>query len=156
MEIEVKPEKLFFSEGWIESYFRIPCSVDKNSLTSIGKLKAFIEPVGIKMQVIQEEDDDGVLQGYMRFSVDVRKYRRMTNRGAGRSCSRTMVKKYKRCKVSELKVKLQTMKKSEIIAELGCPKSTFYRILKNINLNSSQYDKRQIWDFTSANKVKKG
>ena len=44
-----------------------------------------------------------------------------------------MGKRYKECTVSELKAKLESgMKKSEIIAELGCPKATFYRILKNI------------------------
>ena len=44
------------------------------------------------------------------------------------------------------------MKISEIIKELGCPKATFYRILKNIEADERDNlmsGRESIWNYTS-------
>ena len=74
-----------------------------------------------------------------------------TTRNAGRKKDFTMNERYKNCTISELKIKLESgMKKSDIIAELGCPRSTFYRILKNIeNINVYKMGEDSIWLYTN-------
>lgn len=129
----------------------IPCHIlvydDREEEHKLAVLKECLSKVGIELTANRGEMCD-----YLNFRIDFEKFDKITGRNAGRKKDRTMKDRYKPCTVSQLKTKLsQGMKKSEIIQELGCPKPTFYRILKHIDRLNWDWEFLQdcsIWDFT--------
>ena len=88
----------------------------------------------------------------LSFTINNDIYDQVIKRGAGRKKDYTMQERYKDCTISELKEKLKIMKKVDIMKELGCPKATFYRILKNIKAVDAFDDEdtanTSIWWYT--------
>ena len=82
----------------------------------------------------------------LSFSIHKETYEKVVNRNAGRKKDYHMNERYQSCTVAQLEEKMKKMKKQDIILELGCPKMTFYRILKNINWEEKEVS---IWKFTS-------
>lgn len=135
--------------------------ITEDELKTLSILKEVLKKSGIDLRVTHyvdeyfEEEKNGI---YISFKE--KKVAEKITRNAGRKKDYSMFEKYKECTVSELKTKLDSgMKKSEIIAELRCPKATFYRILKNIEkidvLYTTEPDEmadhlnRSIWLYTS-------
>lgn len=132
-------------------YASVICSIHDDDTHDLAVLKEYLEKVGISMRATRYDVTD-----ILFFSIDKEKYDKVVKRRAGRKKDYHLAEKYKECKVSELREMLKTMKKCEIIKELGCPKRTFYNILKNIEEaedyiaceNERGYDP-SIWDYTS-------
>ena len=99
----------------------------------LAVLKEALQNVGIELSLSKINNSD-----ILMFSLH--HYKEKTSRNAGRKKDYSMHSKYKECTVSELKMRLLTMKKSEIIKDLGCPKSTFYRILNNLKERECIFD----------------
>lgn len=134
-----------------DDYSIVTCKIADNEIHNLAVLKNCLEKIGITMNAQRYEEWDT-----LSFKINFETFNKITNRGAGRKKDYSMEKRYKECKVSELKMKLETMKKCDIITELGCPKTTFYRILKNIEEDKTYIDFEKkmgidpsIWDFTS-------
>jgi len=146
-EIELKKNQ----EDRTRDYASVICKISDDNIHELAVLKEYLEKVGIRMRATRYDITD-----ILFFSIDKEKYDKVVKRGAGRKKDYHLAEKYKECKVSELKEMLKTMKKCEIIKELGCPKRTFYNILKNIEEEEAYiaYEKEQgydlsIWNFTS-------
>ena len=132
-------------------YITIACSIPDDQIHELAILNEHLERVGISLKVTRYEGTD-----ILGFKINNESYKKATCRGAGRKKDHNMAARYKECSVAELKVKLGTMKKSEIIKELGCPKATFYRILNNLKVDGcnmenidSLFDDDSIWIYTS-------
>lgn len=132
-------------------HIAIACHIPDDKIHELAILNEHLERVGISIRVTRHDVTD-----ILSFKINNESYKKATCRGAGRKKDHDMAARYKECSVAELKVKLSTMKKSEIIKELGCPKATFYRILKNLKAYESDYDnppswieKDSIWIYTS-------
>ena len=128
----------------------VACSISNmfpENIHELAILQEYLAKVGISLSVTKHEYTD-----IMSFVIDFDTFDKVTGRNAGRKKDRTMGKRYKECTVSELKTKLQTMKNCDIIAELECPKITFYRIMKNIKSAENEgyiSDNDSIWEYTS-------
>ena len=131
----------------------IPCHIhadDEDEIHKLAVLKECLEKVGIELTV-DTADEEG-MRDYLMFKIDFDKFDTATSRRAGRKKDYTMDKRYKSCTVAELKEKLDKgMKKTEIMRELGCPKPTLYRIIKNLDgfWDKKHFQDYDIWDFTS-------
>lgn len=144
IEIELKNGISKFNDGYSSIICRIR-EEDEESMHKLAVLKDCLNKVGIKMEAVRSDCTD-----LLTFKIDFDTFEKVTNRGAGRKKDYDMGKKYKECTVGELKEKLKTMKKSEIAEELGCPRMTLYRILKNMESSlSADLDTMSIWFFTS-------
>ena len=128
----------------------IPCHIygdREEEVHKLAVLKECLFKVGIELTA-----DRGEVCDYLNFAINFEKFDKITGRNAGRKKDKTMKDRYKPCTVSQLKMKLnQGMKKSEIIQELGCPKPTFYRILKHLDGLNWDWEFLQdcsIWEFT--------
>lgn len=122
---------------------------DSDSMHRLAVLKECLDKVGIEMTAVRYEDEK---TDVLSFKIDFETFSKVTQRGAGRKKDYSMSERYKKCTVSELKTKLESMKKCEIIEELGCPKATFYRILKNIaaaEVKNLVNGNDSIWYYTS-------
>lgn len=115
-----------------KDYATVICKVVDDHIHDLAVLKEYLDKVGINMSLSRYDTTD-----ILSFSIDNDTYNKMVKRGAGRKKDYTMRERYEECTVSELKTKLETMKRVDIIKELGCPKATFYRILKNIKKYNS-------------------
>ena len=127
----------------LDDYVLVSCNIPKDT-HELAVLKELLGKVGITMSA-----SHGSYSDMLSFRIDYETFDKVTSRGAGRKKDITMKNRYKECTVAELKEKLKTMKKSEIIEDLGCPSMTFYRILKNINLDDESDQDMSIWHFTS-------
>lgn len=123
--------------------FFIVCKIEsEREIHDLAVLKEYLDKVGIEMNLSKYPS------GYtLSFGIDKNEYDRVVKRNAGRKKDYDMADRYKDCKVSELKKKLKTMKKTEIIKELGCPKTTFYRLLKVLPIDEDWADDCSIWNF---------
>ena len=146
---EIKLEKT--SEARESNYASIICHISEDGIHELATLKDYLLKVGISMRATRYESAD-----ILTFMIDKEKYEKVVKRGAGRKKDYSMEEKYKKCTVSELKKMLETMKKSDIIKELECPKRTFYNILNNIKeaeeFLDAEYEQGydpSIWDYTS-------
>lgn len=132
---------------WKDSYSVVTCTIADDEIHKLAVLKECLAKVGIDMSAQRYEECDT-----LSFEIDFETFNKVTNRGAGRKKDYSMDERYKQCTVSELKKKLDTMKKCDIIKELGCPKATFYRILNNIEKDKGVIESEpnmSIWHFTS-------
>ena len=129
-----------------KSYVSVACKLIPDSIHGLAILKELLEKVGIELFA---SHDESINMDILTFKINYETYNKMLSRKAGRKKDCCMESRYKPCTVSELKMKLKTMKNTEIIKELGCPKATFYRILKHIEGRRGIGD-RSIWEFTSS------
>lgn len=129
-----------------KTYVSVACKFIPESIHELAILKELLEKVGIRVHASHAEEIDMDILG---FSINYDTYNKIVYRKAGRKKDCCMESRYQSCTVSELKLKLKTMKNTEVIKELGCPKATFYRILKNIEGRRGIGD-RSIWEFTSS------
>jgi len=146
---EIKLDKK--PESRISNYTSVTCSISEDSAQELAILKDYLYKVGISVKATRYESTD-----VLTFIIDKEKYDKVVKRGAGRKKDYKLEEKYKKCTVSELKKMIETMKKSDIIKELGCPKRTFYNILNNIKeaeeFLDAEYEQGcdpSIWDYTS-------
>lgn len=108
----------------------------------LQELSGILDKVGVSL-------DLSATHGHkmLSISIDYDTYNRVTGRGAGRKKDPDMADRYRPCTVSKLNKLLNSgKKKSEIIEYLGCPKMTFYRILKNMEGAPAR---ASIWDYTT-------
>ena len=122
---------------------------DKN-LDELAALSKLMERVGVSVEVNRNKNPEtGLSYDFIVMKVNKEQYRNAVTRKAGRKPD--FDKKYDRygkCTVRELQEKLKTMTKSDIAKELGCPRMTLYRILRNISENKPDPD-TSIWHYTS-------
>ena len=143
-EIKLVLERDIDTKSFNDTYSSVVCEIKDDNIHSLAVLKECLSKVGITLEAKRYEHND-----ILNFKIDFETFNKVTKRGAGRKKDYSMEKKYKKCTVSELKTKLKTMKKCDIIEELECPKATFYRILKNIELDNIAEDEDSIWLYTS-------
>ena len=144
--------KLVKDENREEETESVAMTVNHPDVHELAVLKEKLGAVGVKMSLVMDRGSDhGVLIFGFRDE-----YVRNKTRCAGRKKDYKMEQRYKECTVSELKMKLKTMKRCDIIAELGCPKTTFYRIINKLKElecdfenEDSLVDDVSIWIYTS-------
>ena len=126
--------------------------ISEGDLTTLAFLKEILSKFDIELDVTHHIYDekhayDSVFIHYKRENM-----LKKATRNAGRKKDFEMAYRYKECTVSELKMKLDSgRKKSDIIAELGCPRTTFYRILRNLGkeIDLDLYGSDSIWMYTN-------
>ena len=136
----------------ILSEIRVCCP--NNDLHELAVLKEKLEAVGVGFRVGKTKNGSNMLV----FDFEDVNCKVNRTRNAGRKPEK-MDEKYNDCTVYGLKEMLKTMKKVDIIKELGCPKSTFYRVLKNIEAKNIdiygpldvdlECDRNSIWEYTN-------
>lgn len=136
----VKDEKKALS-NYHDDYISVICEISEQNIHELAILKEYLGKVGITVNAVRYPQTD-----ILSFSIQKETYEKVVNRNAGRKKDYNMNKRYKSCTVAQLDEKIKTMKKQDIINELGCPKMTFYRILKNIDWEAKDMS---IWEFTS-------
>lgn len=126
--------------------------ITEEDLQSLSLLKEILSKSGATLDVTHNIQRDGTEYNSIYIYMNEDKVAVKTTRNAGRKQQLFKNGKYKECTVSELKMKLESgMKKTEIINELGCPKATFYRILKNLgeDIEHEDVQMHSIWIYTT-------
>jgi len=96
-----------------------------------------------------QNPETGLSYDFIVMKVDEEQYKAALTRKAGRKPDfKKKYDMYGKCTVGELQERLKTMTKSDIARELGCPRMTLYRILKNIAENHPDSE-TSIWHYTS-------
>lgn len=124
------------------------------NLQELALLKDLLEKVGIQVKAYDYTDSNSLA---LSFNIDYSKYNTATTRKAGRKFSYNKEQEhgYAPCTVEELHERIKTNpNKSALAAELGCHRTTLYRILKKLEDNKwyeddDYYRKRSIWSHTS-------
>lgn len=124
-----------------DDYISVICEISEQNIHELAVLKEYLGKVGIMVNAVRYPQTD-----ILSFSINKETYEKVVNRNAGRKKDYHMNERYKSCTVTQLEEKMKIMKKQAIINELGCPKMTFYRILKNIDWEKKDMS---IWEFTS-------
>jgi len=122
---------------------------DKN-LDELAAFANLMERVGISVDITRNQNPEtGLSYDFIVMKVDEEQYKAALTRKAGRKPDfNKKYDMYGKCTVGELQEKLKTMTKSDIARELGCPRMTLYRILKNIAENHPDPE-TSIWHYTS-------
>lgn len=141
VEIALVKDEKKPSITWHDDYISVICEISEQNIHELAVLKEYLEKVGIMVNAVRYPGTD-----ILSFSIHKETYEKVVNRNAGRKKDYHMDERYKSCTVAQLDAKMKTMKKQDIINELGCPKMTFYRILKNIDWDAKDMS---IWHFTS-------
>lgn len=127
----------------------IQSSLHEHTIEDLACLNSLLKKVGIELN-LKTVKSDGYEHNLLRISIDSDTYINRTTRHAGRCMDANKHGRYKECSVMEFKEMLDTMKHREIIAELKCPRATFYRILKNLReLDDWDNNTISIWFYTA-------
>ena len=123
--------------------------IHENTAHDLACLNSLLNEVGISLS-LKHKTMDGYRCDLLCISLDTNAYIQKTNRHAGRKVTANKHGLYTECTVSELKEMLDTMKQREIIEHLKCPKSTFYRILRNLREQGNwENNQLSIWYYTT-------
>ena len=124
-------------------------SLSENKLDELAVMEEILQKFGVSIEVKRYESTGTSGYDIVTMKVDEKQYKKATTRHAGRKANFSeKYDKYNACTVKELQEKLQTMTKTKIAEELGCPRMTLYRILKNIEQQSPD-GSVSIWHYTS-------
>lgn len=133
--------------GWVSFTAH---SLTEQSLNELAAMAEQLEKVGVSLEISRKENTEtGVSYDFVVLKVNEERYQSVITRHAGRKADfDRKYDTYGKCTVAELQEKLKTMKKTDIAKELGCPRMTLYRILRNISENNPDAD-TSIWHYTS-------
>ena len=126
-------------------------TLSDEKLEELSELAEKLKKAGVSLSITRYETTESE-SGYdiMQFQVDEEQFLSVTTRHAGRKPDfSAKYDKYKKCTVQQLREKLQTMSKTKIAEELGCPRMTLYRIIKNIEKMEPD-ETMSIWHFTTG------
>ena len=145
MSEQYKRRKDSIDSGYLNLWKSHISQIDMDTLAHFAEL---LSKVGVELKVKHTPHGNIV-----SFFINYETFNKTVTRKAGRKKDYAMGNRYKPCTVSELKAKLESgMKNLQIIEELGCPKSTFYKILNNLKKDENLFDHIKddsIWDYTS-------
>ena len=125
----------------------------KSFFNELALLQALLKKVGIELCAFEYAESDTLL---LTFRIDLTTYNRKTTRKAGRKISYNKVQErgYSPCTIGELRERLKAKpQKTTLAAELGCPRITLYRIIKNLDAEDwyegdDYLQTRSIWNYT--------
>ena len=143
----IQERNLTYPDGYV-SFMAHPLS--EKTLDELAVISEMLEKAGISLVVERYETETiGTGFDYVIFKTNVEQYEEVMTRHAGRKPNfAEKYDKYGKCTVAELQEKLGTISKTKLAEELGCPRMTLYRIIKNIEKMNPDGD-MSIWHFTS-------
>ena len=120
------------------------------SLEELSVMTELLKKVGVTLETSRKSNATlGLTYDSITIRLDKEKYNEVLTRHAGRKADfEGKYDMYGKCTVAELKDRLKTSSKTKIAQELGCPRMTLYRIIKNIELRNPAGD-ISIWHYTS-------
>ena len=141
-------ETISDEDSYLATYLTID-SISEDERNVLAHILKRLKPYGFNMSIHHRVTGVGFSTNVMCLSLDTDLYTKRAKRNAGRKKDALLNEKYTPCTVSELKEKLDTMKQTQIIAELGCPRCMFYRVLRNLR-QLEQWDNNtdSIWWYT--------
>ena len=147
IELNNRITETYQPEGFIS--FTAQTLNDKK-LDELAAFANLMERVGISVDITRNQNPEtGLSYDFIVMKVDEEQYKAALTRKAGRKPDfNKKYDMYGKCTVGELQERLKTMTKSDIARELGCPRMTLYRILKNIAENHPDPE-TSIWHYTS-------
>ena len=127
----------------------IQSSLREHTIEDLACLNSLLKDVGIELN-LKTMKSDGYEHNMLSININSDIYINKVKRHAGRHMDANNHGRYKECSVIEFKEMLETMKHREIIADLKCPRATFYRILRNLReLDDWDDNTMSIWFYTA-------
>lgn len=127
----------------------IQSSLREHTIEDLACLNSLLKDVGIELN-LKTMKSDGYEHNMLSININSDTYINKVKRHAGRRMDANKHGKFKECNVMEFKEMLETMKHREIIADLKCPRATFYRILRNLReLDDWDDNTMSIWFYTA-------
>ena len=148
-QIDLKNRKKDDKElnGWVSFTTH---SLNEKNLDELAAISEMLDKAGISIEISRTDNDAvGMEYDFITIKVNKERYKKAMSRHAGRKADfNKKYDTYGRCTVAEIQEKLLSTTKTKIAEELGCPRMTLYRILKNI-AKMEPDGKMSIWHFTS-------